>query len=353
LTNINREVTMASNMKKPWLLTAELALLLSWYAPMGICQQAIVLVGSGSTVPAPLVTKWASAYNQRDHNRQMRYLASGTGEGIAAISHGSGDFAAGEVPLTPKQRSEAGLMEVPAIVIGIVPIYNLPSVHAELRFSGEVLADIFLGKITSWNSPGLAKLNPGVSLPDVAIKVVNRPPGKGSNYIFTEFLSKTSARFRSEIGVSASPKWPVGKPAERSSEMVEAVRSEPGAIGYVEAQYAIQSGIPMGLVQNAAGHFVRASQESLTEACRAVEAPGFDKFSASLTNPPGPDSFPIASFDWLYLRAKASDAKRAMALQEFLTWVFSEGQRVAVESGYSELPTALLVKINAQLAAAR
>jgi phosphate transport system substrate-binding protein len=340
-------------MKKPWLLTVEMALLLCCYVPLGLCQQAVVLVGSGSTVPAPLVTKWANAYNQRDHSRQMRYLASGTGEGIAAISHGSGDFAAGEVPLTAKQRSEAGLMEVPAVVIGIVPIYNLPGVKTELRFSGEVLADIFLGKITSWTSPALAKLNPGVNLPDVAIKVVNRPPGKGSNYIFTEFLSKTSPKFRSEIGVSASPKWPVGKPAERSSEMVEAVRSAPGAIGYVEAQYANQSGIPMGLVENAAGHFIRASQESLTEACRAVEAPGFDKFSASLTNPPGANSFPIASFDWLYLRVKASDAKRALALQEFLTWVFSEGQRVAVESGYSELPTALLVKINAQLAAAK
>jgi phosphate transport system substrate-binding protein len=135
--------------------------------------------------------------------------------------------------------------------------------------------------------------------------------------------------------------------------MVEAIRSEPGAIGYVEAQYAIESGIAMGLVQNTAGRFVRASQESLTEACRAVEAPAFDKFSASLTNAPGADSFPIASFDWLYLRVKASDAKRALALQEFLTWVFSEGQRVAVESGYSELPTPLLVKINARLAAVR
>jgi phosphate transport system substrate-binding protein len=340
-------------MKKPALLTVEMALLLSCFAPMGFCQQAVVLVGSGSTVPAPLVTRWANAYNQRDHLRQMRYLASGTGEGITAISHGSGDFAAGEVPLTAKQRSEARLMEVPAVVIGIVPVYNLPGVKTELRFSGEVLADIFLGKITTWNSPALTKLNPGVSLPDLPIKVVNRPAGKGSNYIFTEFLSKSSPRFRSEIGVSASPKWPVGKSAERSSEMVEAIRSEPGAIGYVEAQYAIESGIAMGLVQNTAGRFVRASQESLTEACRAVEAPAFDKFSASLTNAPGADSFPIASFDWLYLRVKASDAKRALALQEFLTWVFSEGQRVAVETGYSELPTPLLVKINARLAAAR
>lgn len=323
--------------------------LLGWWGHNAVGQQAIVLVGSGSTVPAPLVSKWADAFNQHNRETQMRYLASGTGEGIAAISHGSGDFAAGEVPLTPKQRSDAKLIELPAAVIGIVPIYNVPGVQSELRFSGEVLADIFMGKITTWNAPALAKLNPGVNLPNVPIKVIHRPAGKGSNYIFTEFLSKTSPKFHSEIGITASPKWPVGKPAERSSEMVEDVKSESGAIGYVEAQYAIQSGISFGLVQNAAGHFVKASQESLTEACRAVEAPGYDKYSASLTNAPGADSFPITSFDWFYLRSKVNDAKRAAALQNFLIWMYSDGQRIAVGAGYSELPTPLLVKINARL----
>ena len=324
-------------------------ILLNWCGPNAVGQQAIVLVGSGSTVPAPLVSKWADAFNQHNRETQMRYLASGTGEGIAAISHGSGDFAAGEVPLTPKQRSDAKLIELPAAVIGIVPIYNVPGVQSELRFSGEVLADIFMGKITSWNAPALAKLNPGVNLPNVPIKVVHRPAGKGSNYIFTEFLSKTSQKFHSEIGITASPKWPVGRPAERSSEMVEDVKAESGAIGYVEAQYAIQSGISFGLVQNAAGHFVKASQESLTNACRAVEAPGYDNYSASLTNAPGADSFPITSFDWFYLRTKMDDAKRAAALQDFLIWMYSDGQRIAVGAGYSELPTPLLVKINARL----
>ena len=326
-----------------------IALLLCCCATIGTCQEAIVLVGSGSTVPAPLVNKWAEVYNQRGHNVQMRYVAIGADEGIAAISHGSGDFALGEVPLTAKERSKAGLIEVPAILIGIVPIYNIPGVHADLKFSGEVLAEIFLGKIQTWNSPALAKLNPGVSLPDLPIKVVHRPAGKGSNYIFTEFLSKASPRFRSEVGVSASPRWPVGKPAERSSEMVEMVRSESGAIGYVEAQYAIESGISFGLVLNSSGHFIKASPASIAEACRAVEAPTFDKFSASLTNPPGARSFPITSYDWLYLRTNSGDPKRAAALHEFLDWVFSDGQQIAVGAGYSELPTPLRAKIGAQL----
>lgn len=336
-------------MRRFWPTSLGIALLLSWCGPMATCQQAIVLVGSGSTVPAPLVNKWADAYNRQNRNLQMRYVASGAGEGIAAISHGSGDFALGEVPLTEVQRSKAGLIEVPAIVIGIVPIYNIPGIHTELRFSGEVLADIFLGRIKSWNSPALAKLNPTVTLPDVPIRVVNRPAGKGSNYIFTEFLSKVSPRFRSEVGISASPKWPLGRPAERSSEMVETVMSESGAIGYVEAQYAIESRMQFGLVLNASGHFVKASRESLAEACRAVEAPGFDKFSASLTDPPGARSFPITSYDWLYLRIKTGDIKRAAALQEFLSWVFSDGQQIAAEAGYSELPIPLRVKISALL----
>jgi phosphate transport system substrate-binding protein len=307
------------------------------------------LVGSGSSVPAPLVSKWADAYNQRKGGIQMRYLPSGTSEGINAISHGSGDFAAGEVALTAKQRSEAGLVEIPAVLIGIVPIYNLPGVQKELRFSGEVLADIFLGNIKNWNATALAKLNPGVTLPDLRISVVNRPAGKGSNYIFTEFLSKTSPKFRAEIGISPSPKWPVGTPAERSSDMADKVRSESGSIGYVEAEYAIRSHIPSGRVLNPAGHFVKASPETITNACEAVEAPDFGKFSASLTNAPGADSFPITSFNWLYLRGQSADIKRAAALQDFLSWVFSDGQRIAVEQGYSELPGPLLTKITAKI----
>jgi len=322
-----------------------IALLLNCCAQVAICQQVIVLVGSGSTVPAPLVNKWAEAYNQHNRYVQMRYVASGASEGIAAISHGSGDFALGELPVTAQQRTKAGLIEIPAVVIGIVPIYNVPGVQTELRFSGEVLADIFLGKIKSWSSPALAKLNPGVTLPDVPIKVVNRPAGKGSNYIFTEFLSKVSPGFRSQVGVSASPKWPVGKSAARSSDMVETVSSESGAIGYVEAQYAIESKMQSGLVLNAAGHFVKASRESLVEACRAIEAPAFDKFTVSLTNPPGARSFPITSYDWIYIRSKTGDIKRAAALQEFLDWVLSDGQKIAAEAGYSELPTPLRVKI--------
>jgi phosphate transport system substrate-binding protein len=237
------------------------------------------------------------------------------------------------------------LIELPSVLIGIVPIYNLPGVHTALRFNGELLAEIFLGEVKTWNAPQIAKLNPDTSLPSLPIKVIYRPAGKGSNYVFSEFLSKTSSKFRTQIGTSPSPKWPVGAPAERSSDMADKVKSETGSIGYVEAQYAVKANVPHGMVQNAVGKYVEASPESLKAACDAVESPGWDKFSASLSNAPGADAFPITSFTWLYLRTTSSDSRRASALTDLLNWMYTDGQRLASEDGYAELPPALLAKV--------
>jgi phosphate transport system substrate-binding protein len=238
-------------------------------------------------------------------------------------------------------------------VIGIVPIYNLPGGRTDLRFSGELLAEIFLGRVKTWNAPQIVKLNPDASLPDLPIKVVYRPEGKGSNYIFSEFLSKTSSKFRTEIGTSPSPKWPVGIAAERSSDMADKVKSETGSIGYVEAQYAIKANIPYARVLNAAGRFVKASRETIAAACRAVEEPHWDKFSASLTDAPGEDSFPISSFTWLYLRTKSADSQRAAALSDLLSWMYGDGQNLAAQEGYTELPQALLAKVRNRIASLR
>ena len=335
---------------KSYLSVCLLALLTIFIVP-GQAQDAVVLVGSGSSVPAPLYAKWTEAYNKRKPGIQMRYLPAGTSEGINSLAHGSGDFAAGEAQLSAKDKST--LIELPSVVIGIVPIYNLPGVQKELRFSGELLAEIYLGTVKKWDAPQIAKLNPGVTLPNQPIKVIYRPGGKGSNYIFSEFLSKSSSKFHSEIGISPSPKWPLGTPAERSSDMAEKVKAEVGAIGYVEAQYAIKAGLPMGSVLNPAGKFVKASDASITAACHAVEAPSWDKFSASLINASGADSFPIASFTWLYLRTSTSDAKRTAALADFLDWAYSEGQKIADRDGYSELPPELLAKVKAKAASLR
>jgi len=238
---------------------------------------------------------------------------------------------------------------LPVVLIGIVPIYNLPTVHQDIRLSGEVLAEIFLGDMKTWNAPQIAKLNPGVNLPNLPIQVVNRPAGKGSNYVFTDFLSKASSRFRNQVGVSASPKWPVGASAERSSDMADKVKNSPGSIGYVEFQYAVKNGLAQAAVLNPAGQFVKASKQSITAACSGMEAPRWNNFSSSLSNAPGVASFPISSFSWVYLRTKSADSVRAAELGNFLDWVYTEGQQFAGQEGYSELPSPLLSAVRSKV----
>jgi phosphate transport system substrate-binding protein len=305
-------------------------------------QDAVILVGSGSTVPAVLYNRWAQEFGKRSPNTQMRYLPVGTSEGVRQIAHGVGDFAAGEAQLTDKERKAGDLIELPVVLIAIVPIYNLPDLHHELRLSGEVLAEIFLGDLKMWNAPQITKLNPQVALPNLPIKVVNRPPGKGSNYVFTDFLSKVSSRFRAQVGATTSPKWLVGTPAERSSDMADKVKSNPGSIGYVEYQYAVKNNIPQVAVLNSAGKFLPASPESMAAACKAVETPRWNNFSASLSNALGADSYPITSFSWIYLRIKSSDSVRAAALRDLLDWMYGDGQQFAAQEGYAELPPPLL-----------
>jgi len=308
-------------------------------------QSSIVLVGSGSSVPAPLYNRWTQEYGKRNAKIQIRYLPIGTSEGIKEISRGASDFGAGEAQLTEKQRKEGNLTELPVVLIGIVPIYNLPELHQELRLSGDVLAEIFLGEVKIWNAPQIAKLNPDVTLPNLPIQVINRPAGKGSNYVFTDFLSKVNSKFRTEVGVSPSPKWSVGEPAERSSDMADKVKNTSGAIGYVEYQYAVKGGIPQAVVLNPAGRYVKASMETIAAACDAAEEPRWNNFSASLTNVSGADSYPITSFTWIYLRTPVSDAARAAALSDLLEWIYSDGQLSAAQEGYSALPAQLLAAV--------
>jgi phosphate transport system substrate-binding protein len=331
-----------------WLIQAAIILIAGVSCTLAAAQQDVVLVGAGSTVPLPLYRKWADLYNQSNKTVQLQYVPMGTSEGIKQIANGTSDFGAGETPLSAEERRGGNLTELPVVLIGIVPIYNLPGVP-QLRLSGEVLAEIFLGRIKNWDDPAIAKLNPGVPLPSMSIKVIYRPAGKGSNYVFTDFLSKTSARFREQIGRTPSPKWPAGESAERSSDMADKVKNNPGALGYVELQYADDNKIAHASVLNPAGKFVKATARSITAACVAVEAPGWDKLTASLANAPGADSYPIASFTWLYVRPSSKDQRRTTALVGLLYWAFSDGQKVAIQLGYSELPKPLVARVKAKI----
>lgn len=313
--------------------------------------QKTVLVGTGSTIPVALFAKWGREYSQRNPVARMRYLPVGTSEGIDQISRGTGDFGAGESPLTDQQRRKGSLIEFPLVLIAVVPIYNLPGGHQELRLSGEVLAEIFLGEVKTWNAPPIVRLNPDIALPDLPIKVIHRAAGRGSNYVFTSFLAKTSPKFQAQIGTTASPNWRIGRSVEYSSDIVAAVRDEPGSIGYVELRYAMEKHIPQAAVLNLSGRFVKASAETITAACTAVEPPRWDNFSASLTNAPGPDSYPITSFSWLYL--PAANLRHTPALADLLNWMFTDGQRYVRDEGYFELPQPLLAAVRSKFGSLR
>jgi phosphate transport system substrate-binding protein len=331
-----------------WVWRLALAVALSSSGTFAHAQDTVVLVGSGSTVPAPLYNRWAPEFGKRSSKVQMKYLPIGTSEGIKQISHGTGDFGAGEVPLTPSERSDGSLIEMPVVIIGIVPIYNLPGVRG-LHLSGEVLAAIFLGDIKNWNAPQIAKLNPDASLPDLPIHVMVRPAGKGTNYVFSEFLSKASSKFREQIGVTPSPKWPLGELAERTSDMIDKVKGQAGAIGYAELQSALKANVSQAAVLNPSGKFVQASSQSIKEACQAVEAPHWNNFSASLIDAPSAEAYPITSFTWIYVRTKASDSARGAALADLLEWIYKDGQQYAEDEGYAPLPSSLLVSVRKKL----
>ena len=303
-------------------------------------QQKIMLVGSGSNVPVHLYQAWVDEFNKKNPEVQVQYLPLGTSQSIQQVSEGSGDFGGGEVPLTTEQMHghKISLKQIPTVLVGIVPIYNLPG-KMGLNFSGDLLAQIYLGTVKSWKDPKIAKLNPDAKLPDMPISVVHRSSGKGSNYIFTDFLSKTNAEFRTQVGKGASPRWPVGSEANRGEDMVARVASTPGAIGYVELNFARNAGIGYGRVQNAAGHFVRATPDTIDAACRAAEKSINDTFQVSMTNAPGKDSYPIASFTWIYVPTSGTNATRSRALQQFLEWSLHDGQTMAVAMGYAVLPS--------------
>jgi len=257
----------------------------------------------------------------------------------------------GDAPIPDKQlkNTAAPILQLPTVLIGIVIVFNLPETPGELRLSGPVLADIFLGKTKAWNDPAIAKLNPGLKLPARPIQVVHRTDGKGSNYILSDFLCKVSPDFLAKAGRGESPKWPVGTGAGRSQDMAEHVRNTPGSIGYTELNWAERTSLRIARIKNAAGEFVMPSEKTIAAA--ALTAKVTDDFRVSLTNAAGKESYPIGSFTWFYVPGKAKDPARGRAVANYLKWVYSDGQKIAQERGYATLPKELLAKVTASSAA--
>lgn len=319
--------------------------------PVGTdAQTSTVLVVTGSSMPEPLYLVWNQEYNKQQPNVQVRYLPEGSGAGALRVLNGEGDFAGGDAPIPEKDLKGASgkVVELPTVLIGIVVIYNLPGTTTELHLSGPVLANIYLGKITLWNDPALLKLNPDIKLPALPIQVLHRSAGKGSSYIFSDFLSKTSPEFLARVGRSESPNWPVGASAGRSQDMVEKVRASSGTIGYTELNMAEKASLRMASIRNADGEFVRPSSHSILAAAKTVTSKVTDDFRISLTNAAGKQSYPISSFTWFYVPAVAKDSLRGRAVQEYLRWVYTSGEKIAQEQGYPPLPDELLVKVMAK-----
>ena len=316
---------------------------------MGSFAQTVQINGAGATFPFPIYSKWFSESNKLHPEVQINYQSIGSGGGIRQLTNQTVFFGATDGPMTADQMQQAGgkVLHLPTVLGGVVPVYNVPGVDAQLKFSGTVLAGIILGKVNKWNDPAIVALNPGVKLPGTDITVCHRSDGSGTTYIFVDFLSKVSPDFKKTVGVATSVNWPVGVGGKGNEGVAGLVKQTPGAIGYVELIYAIQNKIDYGSVQNMAGEFVRASVESVTAAASAAAKAMPPDFRVSITNAPGPGVYPISSFTWLLFYESPKDKQRAKIMRDFTRWALTDGQKYAPDLGYSSLPESV-VKLELQ-----
>jgi phosphate transport system substrate-binding protein len=296
--------------------------------------------GAGATFPYPIYSKWFAEYNKLHPNVQINYQSIGSGGGIQQITRQTVFFGASDGPMTEEQikAAPAPILHLPTVLGAVVPVYNVAGVSTDLKFTGPLLADIYLGKIAKWNDPAIAKLNPGVSLPATEIIVVHRSDGSGTTYIWVDYLSKMSPEFQRKVGVKTSVKWPTGVGGKGNEGVAGLVTQTPGAIGYVELIYALQNKISDGSVQNAAGEFVKASVQSVTMAAAGAAAKMPADFRVSITNAPGNGVYPISSFTWLLLYENPKDKAQGRMMSDFMKWALTDGQKYCAALGYAPLP---------------
>jgi len=308
------------------------------------------LNGAGATFPNPMYSKWFSDYHKLHPDIEINYQPIGSGGGIRQVLAQTVDFGASDGPMTDEQMSQAKvkILHIPTVLGADVPAYNIPGVNQELKFTPDVLADIFLGKISSWNDPRIAKANPGVNFPAQPIIVIHRSDGSGTTYIFTDYLSKVSSDWAGGPGKGTSVKWPVGLGGKGNEGVAGLIRQMDGSIGYIELIYAVQNKINYGVVKNASGNFVKASLESVTAAAASVPKMPAD-FRVSITNAPGKDAYPISSFTWMLIPEQSKDAKKGQILADFLNWMVTDGQKSAAQLSYAPLPDSVVEKVKAAI----
>ncbi len=309
------------------------------------------LNGAGATFPAPIYQKWFSEYSASHKGVEINYQPIGSGGGIRQVLAGTVDFGATDGPMSDEQLAKAPIkvFHIPTVLGAVVPIYNIPGVEAELKFSPDVLADIYLGKIAKWNDPRIQKDNPGVKLPDTGIISVHRADGSGTTYIFTDYLSKVSEAWKNGPGKGTSISWPGGSGSNLGGKGNEGVsgtvRQTPGSIGYVELIYAAQNKIPFGILKNQAGQWVKASVDGVTAAAANSVKQMPDDFRVSITNAPGKTSYPISSFTWLLIPLVSKDPAKGAVLKDFMNWMLDHGESEVSELYYAPLPKSVQMKV--------
>ncbi|MDP9175074.1 MAG: phosphate ABC transporter substrate-binding protein PstS [Planctomycetota bacterium] len=303
------------------------------------------LQGAGSTFVNPMMQRWVSEYQKQHPDVKVDYQSIGSGGGIKGFLDKTVDFGASDAPLNKQEISKAGgadqLIEFPVIAGGDVPAYNLPDVKEELKFSGPLLADIFLGKVTKWNDPKIVELNPGVNLPDTSITPAWRTDGSGTTFIFTSYLCTQSEEFRSNIGAGKQVKFPIGTGGKGNDGVAAAVQQTTGGIGYIEQAYADENHITYGSVQNKAGKFVKCSPDAVSKASiKAADSMKGDLLVANLWNQDGEEAYPIAGFTYVFIYKNLNNIKtteQAQALVDYLAWASHQGQQFAADMHYAGL----------------
>ena len=306
--------------------------------------------GAGATFPYPMYSKWFDEYHKKNANLAINYQSIGSGGGIKQVTEGTVDFGASDGPMNDEQlkaysdKHGSGILHFPTVMGAVVPFYNVPGVSAELNFTPEALAGIYLGKITKWNDPAIASANKGISLPADDIVVVHRAEGSGTTYCWTDYLSKVSDEWKTKVGKGASVNWPVGLGGKGSEGVTGTVKNTPNSISYVELIYAESNKIPYGSVKNSAGVFVKASLAAVSAAAAGAAKEMPDDFRVSITNAPGKASYPISTFTWLLIPEKFSDASKRDAIKGFVKWMLADGQSYAEALSYAKLPKEVVAK---------
>lgn len=338
------------------------ALLLAAFAAVGAiaCSSGkpapVSLTGAGATFPYPVYSKWFDAY-YRSTGTQVNYQSLGSGAGVKQFSEGTVDFGATDGPMTEAEIDtlDGEVFHIPTVLGADAVIWNLPSLgNAQLRFDGQALADIFLGKITKWNDPRLVALNPGVALPDRDLLVVHRSDGSGTTYIWTDYLSAVSTEWSTTVGRGKSVNWPVGLGGKGNEGVTQQVKQLEGTIAYVELVYAIANDLPYAAIKNRSGAFVAPTLESVSAAAAGVSLPANTDFRVSIVDAPGATAYPVASYTWLLIRPDMADVSKARAIKDFLTWMTGpEAAAMAADLHYAPLPESVLELVKARIAILR